>query len=315
MSDREVQAEPNLAKHNDSASATLTAPCSTNCSGGGGRFLHRQRDHRLINSNAAFAAAHGISASSVPTDQTADPKLLGFWAAFQELFFGDRPDAVEYSVTRGPDRVLRYEMTGLVVPSDGDRPALYVGRIQDVTQRWRLQLSFERRRELMRKLLMGGKLEDLLKIIVLDAEETNPGLICSILLLDESGTRLYHSAAPSLPDFYISSTDGFKIGPAVGSCGAAAFTGQRVVVRDIRTHPNWHDMMDLADRAGLRACWSQPIKNEDGSVVGTFAMYYREPRLPSQSDLAFISSSADLAAVAISRSRYEQTLKNERDPG
>ena len=149
----------------------------------------------------------------------------------------------------------------------------------------------------------GGDLPGILEAIVRMVEGEDPRILCSILLLDPTGRRLTHGAAPSLPASYNQAIDGVEIGPMVGSCGTAAYTGQRVVVEDIQTDPLWADFKDLAAEAGLAACWSQPVRLADGEVAGSFAIYHRAPSAPTDEDVAFIEAAAELAALAIERDR------------
>ena len=119
------------------------------------------------------------------------------------------------------------------------------------------------------------------------------------------GRHLRHAFAPSLPQDYNHAVDGLEIGPTAGSCGAAAALGQRVVVADVTTHPNWEPYRSLAARANIRACWSQPIRAADGAILGTFAMYYSEPRGPEPYEERFIEAMAHMAGIAIERARME----------
>ena len=132
------------------------------------------------------------------------------------------------------------------------------------------------------------------------AAETD--LRTSILLLDKSGRRLRHGAAPSLPQAYCDSIDGSEIGPAAGSCGTAAFVGKPVYVTDIENDPLWADYKDIALQHGLRACWSTPIFN-GGAVVGTFAIYHSTPRSPTPDEVRSIALITDRVAQAISFAR------------
>ncbi len=158
-------------------------------------------------------------------------------------------------------------------------------------------------------LIAGGKsLATVLKAIVQAVEAEDPAILCSILLLDAEGRRLLLGAAPSLPDFYNQAIEGLEIGPSVGSCGTAAYFGRQVMVEDIQSDPLWKDFRELAARADLAACWSQPILAPDGSVVGTFAIYHRQISTPDEEDIAFIEAAAELAAIAIDRRRTEETL-------
>jgi PAS domain S-box-containing protein len=128
-------------------------------------------------------------------------------------------------------------------------------------------------------------------------------VLASVLLLDDDGRHLRHGAAPSLPAEYNAAIDGLEIGPSVGSCGTAAHRGVRVVVEDIERDPLWQDFRDLARTHGLAACWSTPILGTTGELLGTFALYYREPRRPAAADLAAIDVLVGIVALIIDRSR------------
>ncbi|MGR4863049.1 ATP-binding protein [Caulobacter sp. LARHSG274] len=166
-------------------------------------------------------------------------------------------------------------------------------------------LAFRRTMTLMAG---GNPLPVVLEAIVAAVEAEDPAILCSILLLDETGEHLLHGAAPSLPDDYNQAIHGVAIGPTVGSCGAAAALGERIIVEDIHTHPFWADYKHLAAAAGLAACWSQPIRAASGQVLGTFAIYHRQISAPDADDIAFIEAAADLAAIAIDRRRAEDSL-------
>jgi GAF domain-containing protein len=115
-------------------------------------------------------------------------------------------------------------------------------------------------------------------------------ILTSILLLDPEGRRLVHGAAPSLPKAYCKAIDGIEIGPSVGSCGTAAFLGHSIYVTDIAADPLWKDFSALALSHGLKACWSTPIHDDDGKVLGTFAIYYRTPRAPRPEEIEAIDA-------------------------
>tara|TARA_R110002049_G_scaffold4601_5_gene32610 strand:+ start:845502 stop:847112 length:1611 start_codon:yes stop_codon:yes gene_type:complete len=163
----------------------------------------------------------------------------------------------------------------------------------------------------LKRLAQGASLDDVLQTLVEVSEQTRPEMIASILLLDESGC-LRHGASRRLPKAYCTAIDGVIPGPDVGSCGTAAYTGKRVIVEDIRTDPLWNNAREIALRFSLQACWSEPIVASTGDVLGTFAMYYQVPRAPEQNDLDFVSASANLAALAIERVRYQNEVERER---
>jgi GAF domain-containing protein len=175
----------------------------------------------------------------------------------------------------------------------------------------RTRRTLESRNLVLEKIARGAPLADVLTTLARTSEEIFFGMKCSVLLLDPEGRRLHHGAAPSLPEMYRSAVEGFEIGPARGSCGTAAFTGHRVIVEDVTTHPFWKGYAELACAAGLRACWSEPIFAVSGAVLGTFAMYYGEPRAPETFELDFIRSSAHIASVAIERARDDERRASE----
>jgi PAS domain S-box-containing protein len=176
---------------------------------------------------------------------------------------------------------------------------------QDITARRSAEDAAHRQREVIEAVEAHQPLRAALAILTRSFERGMPGALCSILLLDDDGLHLRTGAAPSLPDEYSAAIDGLAIGPRVGSCGTAAFLKQPVFVTDIATDPLWEGFRPLAQRFGLRACWSSPILGAGGAVLGTFAIYRRAPRLPSPRERALIDDAARLAQMVIERRRAE----------
>ncbi|WP_301103109.1 PAS domain S-box protein [Propionivibrio sp.] len=170
--------------------------------------------------------------------------------------------------------------------------------------------QYEQFRSRILELLAGGKpLPVILEALVRGVEQIQPAMLCSILMLDSQGQHLGQGVAPSLPDFYNAVIDGIEIGAAVASCGTAAYTGERVIVEDIATHPFWAPYRTLAASAGLGACWSQPIRASTDRVLGTFAIYHRDAHAPTEYDISIIEQSARLASIAIERNLAAEKLK------
>ncbi|MDE5422473.1 PAS domain S-box protein [Ancylomarina sp. DW003] len=150
----------------------------------------------------------------------------------------------------------------------------------------------------------------ILNKIAVNVEKYSPESLCSILCIDEEGKHLLHGAAPSLPDFYNKAIHGFKISFGNGSCGTAAYTGKRVIVEDVSTHPYWENIKGLAQKANLASCWSEPIMDPSGKILGTFAIYQRSVHSPTISDLDLISNLADLTATVLDRCRMISRLED-----
>lgn len=157
------------------------------------------------------------------------------------------------------------------------------------------------RNEVLELSLNSSELPKILTKIVSAIENEIPNSIGSILLLDESGKHLLHGAAPNLPSFYSDALNGLAIGKGVGSCGNAAFMKKFTIVEDISTHPFWLPWRELANKAGLKSCWSSPIINNEEKVIGTFAIYQKVVSQPANEELLLIEHYTNLAKVAIER--------------
>src|SRR5689334_21262312 len=142
-------------------------------------------------------------------------------------------------------------------------------------------------------------LHEILSELVLMIEAQSPEMLCSILLLSNDGNHVRHAVAPSLAPDYVKAIDGSPIGPKHGSCGTAMFRGKPVIVTDIATDPLWDDYREYARMIEMAACWSTPILSSKGKVLGSFAMYYREPRGPKPQEQRLTDVATRLAARAI----------------
>jgi PAS domain S-box-containing protein len=162
-------------------------------------------------------------------------------------------------------------------------------------------------------IMARAPLRRVLSVLCTEIEKQHAGLLCSVLLLDADGMTLRSGAAPSLPPAYSQAIDGAKIGPSAGSCGTAAFRKQPVIVADIANDPLWAEYRQLALPYGLRACWSTPIATQDGTILGTFAIYYRELRSPDAHHLQLITHATQLAGVAIEHDRAKLQLRAAED--
>jgi PAS domain S-box-containing protein len=194
---------------------------------------------------------------------------------------------------------LWVEITASPVAWGGE--AAILATVADVTERKRSEELAGDQTRLAQMIARGAPLPELLEALTRMIESHSDGMLASILLLDPDGVHLRHGAAPSLPASYTSAIDGLAIGPDVGSCGSAAFLGEPVVVSKIETDARWIPFRELARSHDLRACWSTPIKSSGGRVLGTLALYYREPREPGLWELTLIDVATQLAAIAIER--------------
>jgi PAS domain S-box-containing protein len=222
-----------------------------------------------------------------------------------------------------PERIIRpngeireLDTVGEVSRDEQGRAVALLGTCRDITEERRRDESLRRARALLEfealvleMIASGADLRDVLRTLVLAIEEHAPPAIGSILLLDDAGRHIRHGAAPHLPEAYVKAIDGLPVGPKAGSCGTAAYTRRPVLAVDIEKDPLWQDYRELTRPFGLRACWSTPIFAKSGRVIGTFAMYYREPRAPADADLELIERATHVAGIAIERAQLEEQLR------
>lgn len=177
-----------------------------------------------------------------------------------------------------------------------------VGRVasyRDVTQERRATSLLLDEARILEAVARDVPLAEVLDDLCRTVERYATDAVCSVLLLSEND-MLAFAAGPSLEWFHR------QIGPVpvadgAGSCGTAAYTGEAVICEDVRADPRWADYVEAADAHDLRSAWSIPVKASGGSVIGTFALYHRTPRRPSEDELRVVEVSASLAAVAIER--------------
>jgi PAS domain S-box-containing protein len=197
--------------------------------------------------------------------------------------------------------------TSVEVSEDGRSGSMAV--ITDLTDRKKQELLANGHKQVLEMIAKMQPLSEILSTLVRLIESLSPGMFCSILLLDSDKVHLRHGAAPSLPLEYTRAIDGIAIGPNVGSCGTAAYLRKLIVVEDISTDPLWADYAELALNFGLRSCWSTPILDSSMNVLGTYAMYYSEPKLPTQEHIELLEVACNTAAIAITRDQAETALQ------
>ncbi len=192
-----------------------------------------------------------------------------------------------------------------LTPESTDAAAAKTARLPRITTERDFRVGQSRILEMVAGSAPLGKI---LEQLVLLIESQSQGMLCSVLLLSDDGEHVRHGAAPNLPDEYVKAIDGAPIGPKNGSCGTAMYRGEPVIVRDVWVDPLWEEYRGLAHACGLRACWSTPILSGRGKVLGSFAMYYREPRLPTEAETRLTDIATRIAAIAIEHQLARETL-------
>lgn len=274
--------------------------------------------HMVEAANDAFFAAIGgdeRARTGLPLGQLI-PELAkqGFISLLDQVYRTGKPYiGYDARIVWGEDAAAREAFFDFIyeprLDAAGNVTGVRVIGVETTQVKHAQQLTAEHR-ALLEQIARQAPLADVLDGMARVIERLAPHEVkVSILLADSDGRHLRHGAAPSLPDFYNQAIDGIATGEGVGSCGTAAHRRRIVIVSDIATDPFWDDFRDLANAAGVAACWSAPILARDRSLLGTFAMYHTAPRMPQEADLALVRVFADTAALAIERDRAEQARR------
>ncbi len=190
------------------------------------------------------------------------------------------------------------------------KPTRLVGTHVNITGRKKSEQFILETSNILKMIATREPASDIYIAIAFLYESRHPGLRCSMLVL--VGNKLMHGGAPSLPKEYCDAVNGLENGPNVGSCGTSTYTGKRVLVENIETDPRWEKIKHLALPHGMQCCWSEPIKNSAGKVLGAFGMYYNHPALPTKKELNDLESAARLAGIIMEREKSEKELNQNR---
>lgn len=161
---------------------------------------------------------------------------------------------------------------------------------------------------ILENMVSSKSLNKTLNTIALNFEQQFSTMLCSILLVDSKNDTLVLMAAPSLPDFYNKIIDNFPIGNESGCCGTAAYRGVRIIVSDLNNDLFCQPYTEVFNKANLHSCWSEPIKDSEGKVLGTFAIYQHKVSSPTPQDIQLLEQFAHLASIAIERDKANKLI-------
>jgi PAS domain S-box-containing protein len=213
---------------------------------------------------------------------------------------------VSYRVTRQDGSIRHMLISGITLGDD------FLATFVDVTETQEQQQLLSFSNQILQQISEDEPLPQVLETICRVIEQVNPGIRCSLLLIDADGLHIHHGAAPSLPVAYASAIDGIAIGPSVGSCGTAMYRKESVFSPDIQGDALWVGFKDLATVYDLAACWSSPIFSSAGEVIGTFGIYWSSSH-PQVTDLLkhYVETTTFVASIAIENDLRKQRLERQ----
>jgi PAS domain S-box-containing protein len=268
---------------------------------GSSEFLN-QRWHDYTGLSPQEAHCGGWKVAIHPEDL---PRLTAKWGTLSDLEPG------EYEVRlRRSDGVFRWFLFRIAPLRDEVREVVrWYGTATDIEDRKRTESLRAAEKRTLEMIADGASLRDILNDLCCSIDLEASPVISTVLLMDPDGERLWHTAGPLVPRDWLPAISPVVVSPHSACCGAAAFFKKRVIVADVATHTNWPDeFKDLAIKNGIRAAWSEPILTKDGEVLGTFALYSSEPRIPTDAEIQLIEAAGHIALIAIERQRSRAAL-------
>ena len=256
----------------------------------------------------------GAELAGISQDQLVGTPVTDTYLPEERHVFRERLEKLKTGSTIRFERKF-VRKNGEIVPVEVSVSAIRGGYFQailrDVSERKKAEALLAAEKGILEMIATGVPLKQILNALCLFIEEQRSGTLASVLLLNPDGVHLDCVAGPSLPQEWMQQMEALPIGPCAGSCGTAAYRGSQVIVSDIATDALWNvpGHRTAALKHGLRASWSNPVLSSKGKVLGTFCMYYREPRSPTAKDVELIELATHLVRVAIERDRAEEALR------
>jgi PAS domain S-box-containing protein len=232
-------------------------------------------------------------------------------AAWKRAVDTGEPYEIEQRMRRADGVYRWFHVRGLPLRDAQDRVARWYVLETDIDDRKRAEAMLAGEKRLLDMVAGGRSMTEILESICHLIESTSNGCYCSVVLVDPKGLRLEHGAAPSLPDTFINSIIGRPVGNESGPCAMAAYLNEQVIAADLASETRWetHAWCQMAMAHGLQACWSTPISTTAGTILGAFAIYYNQPRMPTPQQQVFIEQFTHVASIAIERAQSDKALK------
>src|SRR3984957_5602693 len=274
-----------------------------NLPNGSNEFLNK-RWHDYTGLSPEEAHGWGWKAAIHPEDL---PMLMQKWEALRDA---DKPGECEVRLRRFDGAFRSFLCRVEPLRYEGREAVRWYGTAPDIEDHKRGEDLAAGEKLLLEMVTSGHSMPGILDALCQFVESATGGCYCSVVLVDPTGTRLEHGAAPSLPASFITSIVGRPVNAESGPCAMAAYLNEQVIAADLTTETRWveYGWCLMALEHGMRACWSTPIRSAAGEVLGAFAIYYAEPRTPTRRDQALIDQFTHLASITVERERSQSAL-------
>ena len=217
---------------------------------------------------------------------------------------------IEHRMRRHDGAYLWFSNRGIPARNDAGQIVRWYVLLTDIEEQKTAEARLAGEKQLLDMVASGRPMPDVLETLCRLVESMASGCYCSIVLLDPSGTKLQEAIAPSLPAEFNESVRGWPLDRLGGPCQMAARDKVQVIMPDVASDTRWRNGWRALARAhGLRSCWSTPMVSQAGKVLGTFALYQREPGSPNPRQLELISQFTNIASITIERAQRDDALR------
>lgn len=269
---------------------------------------------RRIYVNPAFERETGLSAAQaleLPLEDSwsADTQVSSYLEKLRQVIATGEPleTVLEWACPESA-RIVSHTIQLIAERGSDGSVVSVLAKGHNITALKRHERLEEIRLCIFEQLARCAPLPEVLALVTHYVELDQPDLLACIMLADDDGRYLRLASAPRVLPEHWQMMECIEIAEGSGTCGTAAWRGTKVIAEDLATHPYCSDFRELASNIGVQACWSEPIKDSVGKVLGTFCIFLRQPGLPSQDNLKLAYQASHLAAIAIERRRAETLL-------
>jgi len=271
---------------------------------------------RYITCNARFEAFFDLSVATVLGRSDEDffpPEQAQLYHEDDQICLQSRTmmTTQRWLVSASSAHEVLLEVNKIALRDAQGQAQAILGIGQDITERWRLSQFEQLRSKVLELVVQDDAVPLLLQTLADGLRSLRADWSCALLLLQEgpSPARLRVMASAGLDNDFVRALDGLVVGDGICGCATAAVSGKRVVVSDIAKSETAKDYRERAQRAGLGACWSQPLFDVQRKVIGVFSVYQKAALAPEAGELELVVQLARLAEIALGRAHSGERLR------
>jgi diguanylate cyclase (GGDEF)-like protein len=162
------------------------------------------------------------------------------------------------------------------------------------------------RRNFLETITQNQPLEESLDQLVHILESQLPGALCSILLLRPS--KFCHVAASSFSKDVSVGLDGFRLEEISSALGGTSDWRKIAFVEDFPVSCPDRELGEWAGALNLKSCWSAPVVDARGQLLGVIVVFSRDLRQLTTQDRNRLEMGAGMASIAIEHRRLTDRL-------